>query len=295
MADLYEEGYLSQPHTSAGRVPTEKAFQSYIKTLTARRMMVAELHRIRTELSGIEGFQARVEHTSHLLMEMTRGLGIAAAFPGPDQMLDQIELIALAQRRILMIVATRDHMVHNRVVAMNETVSQDELHSIRNYINTHFAGWLLPDIRRELQVRLAHERAMYDSILRRLHVLYGQGLLDVGLTPEVYVDGASNLIGLDLHLTREKMRDLFRALEEKKKILHLLQHFLEEPQGELVVRIGLGQAHPSMAELAIIGVNVELPGGIAAKFAVIGPMRMDYQRVISAVRHVEQAFSKPQA
>src|SRR3954471_21629178 len=69
MADLYEEGYLSQPHTSAGRVPTEKAFQSYIKTLTARRMMVAELHRIRTELSGIEGFQARVEHTSHLLME----------------------------------------------------------------------------------------------------------------------------------------------------------------------------------------------------------------------------------
>jgi len=295
MADLDEEGFLSQPHTSAGRVPTEKAFQSYIKSLTARRMMLAELQRIRAELSKMESVQARVEHTSHLLTEMTRGLGIAAAIPTPDQTLDQIELIALAERRILMIVATRDHLVHNRVVAVNEPVSQDELQSIRNYINTHFAGWLLADIRRELQGRLTEERATYDSLLRRLHVLYEQGLLDVGVAPEVYVDGASNLIGLDLHLTREKLRDLFRALEEKKKILHLLEHFLEEPEGELVVRIGLGQAHPSMSELAIIGVNVELPGGIAGKFAVIGPMRMNYERVISAVRHVAQAFTAPRA
>src|SRR3954454_22650951 len=74
MADLDEEGYLSQPHTSAGRIPTEKAFQSYIRSLTARRMMLAELQRIRTELSSLETVEARVEHTSHMLMEMTRGL-----------------------------------------------------------------------------------------------------------------------------------------------------------------------------------------------------------------------------
>ena len=84
MAGLYDEGYLSQPHTSAGRIPTEKAFQSYVKTLVARRIMSAEVHRLRTELSEMESMRARVEHSSHILMEMTRGFCIAAAIPGSN-------------------------------------------------------------------------------------------------------------------------------------------------------------------------------------------------------------------
>ncbi|MBC8167575.1 MAG: heat-inducible transcription repressor HrcA [Bryobacteraceae bacterium] len=295
MADLDEEGYLSQPHTSAGRVPTEKAFQSYIKSLTARRMVSAELNRIQGELHKLETVQARVEKTSWLLMEMTRGLGIAATFPTPAQVLEQVDLLALSDRRVLMIVATRDRMVHNRVVAMNEAISQDELQEIRNYLNRHFAGWLLADVRRELDARLSQERAAYDSILQRLNMLYAQGLLDCGLSPEIHVEGASNLIGLDLHLTREKMRDLFRTLEQKKKILHLLERFLEEPHGEVAIRVGLGEAHPAMSELAIIGIHIQLPGGVAGKFAVLGPVRMNYARVISAVLHVGQAFRGAQA
>lgn len=295
MADLDEDGYLTQPHTSAGRVPTDKGFRSYIKSLTARRMIAGELHRIQTELARMATTQARIEHTSHLLMEMTRGFGIAAAFPIPDQTLDRVDLLKLADRRVLMVVETRDHVVHNRIVSMNEAVSSEELESIRNYLNQHFSGWLLNDVRRELDVRLAQERAAYDSILRRLNELYGQGLLDLGLAPEIHVEGASNLIGLDLHLTREKMRELFRALEQKKKIVHLLERFMEEPHGEVAVRIGLGEAHPAMSGLALIGINMELPGGISGKFAVLGPMRMDYQRVISAVLHVGQAFRSAQA
>jgi heat-inducible transcriptional repressor len=295
MADLLEEGYLSQPHTSAGRIPTEKAFQSYVRSLTARRILSVELQKIRSEFQHLETVQSRVERTSHLLMEMTRGLGIAAAIPTPSQTLDQVDLLALADRRVLMIVATRDHMVHNRVVVMNEAVSQDELHSIRNYLNANFSGWLLTDIRRELDDRLTHERAAYDSILRRLHVLYENGLLDFGLTPEIHAEGASNLIGLDLHLTREKMRDLFRALEQKKKLLHLLERFLEEPHGEVAIHVGLEEAHPAMRELSIIGINVDLPGGVTGKFAVLGPMRMDYGRVISAVLHVGQALQSGNA
>jgi heat-inducible transcriptional repressor len=233
--------------------------------------------------------QARVEMTSHLLTEMTLGLGIAAAIPTASQILDQVEFLGLSDRRVLMIVATRDRMVHNRVVMLTEPISQEELESIRNYINANFSGWLLPEIRRELDHRLQLERAAYDAVLRRLHVLYEKGLLDLG-GPEIHVEGASNLIGLDMHLTREKMRDLFHALEQKKKILHLLEKFLEEPQGELAVRVGLGDAHPSMSELALIGINVELPGGITGKIAVLGPIRMNYERVISAVLHVGQAF-----
>lgn len=295
MADLYEEGYLAQPHTSAGRVPTEKAFQSYVHSLTQRRVLSAELQRLRAELSHFETMQARVERSSHLLSEMTRGLGIAAAIPTPSQTLDQVELVSLPDRRVLMIVATRDRMVRNRVVSLNEPISQDELQSIRNYLNSNFSGWLLSDIQRELDTRLKQESAAFDEILRRLNLLYEKGLLEVGLVPEVHFEGASNLIGLDLHLTREKMRDLFRALEQKKKVLLLLDHFLEQPLGELSVRVGLSEADPSMSELSIIGITVNLPSGLSGKIAVVGPMRMNYEKVISAVLHVGQAFGSFEA
>jgi heat-inducible transcriptional repressor len=126
--------------------------------------------------------------------------------------------------------------------------------------------------------------------LKKLTLLYSKGLLDVGLSPEIHLEGTSNLVGLDLHLTREKMRDLFRTLEEKKKILQLLDRFLEQPGGQVAVQVGLSEANPSMRELSLIGVTVALPGGLSAKIAVLGPMRMNYERVISAVLHMGQAF-----
>jgi len=97
-------------------------------------------------------------------------------------------------------------------------------------------------------------------------------------------------VGLELHLTREKLRELFRALEEKKRILQLLDRFLEQPSGELGVQVGLGEVHPSMTVLSLIGVTVVLPGGVSAKIAVLGPMRMNYGRVMSAVLQVGNAF-----
>jgi len=293
MADLFDEGFLAQPHTSAGRIPTEKAFRSYVQTLVRGRLLSAELQRIRHELAQIATIEERVVRSSHLLTEMTRSVGITAAIPTSNQLLDQIELLLLADRRILMIVATRDHMVRNRVVSLDEPIPQDELYSIRNYINRNFSGWTLSDIHRELRERLEAESAAYDQILRQLNVLYAKGLLDVGLSPEVHLGGASNLVGLDLHLTREKMRELFRALEEKKHILHILDRFLEQPSGEVAIHVGLGETDRSMKELALIGVTVELPGGLSAKFAVLGPIRMNYEKVISAVLHMGEAFQEP--
>jgi len=294
MADLYDEGYLAQPHTSAGRIPTEKAFRSYVQTLARGRVLTAELRRIRHELSQIATIEERVVRSSHLLTAMTRSVGITAAIPTSSQLLDQIELLLLADHRVLMIVATRDHMVRNRVVSLEEPIPQDELTSIRNYINRNFSGWTLADIHRDLRARLDAESALYDQMLRKLTVLYAKGLLDVGLSPEVHLGGASNLVGLDLHLTREKMRELLQALEEKKHILHLLDRFLEQPAGEVAVQVGLGETDRSMKELALIGVTVELPGGLSAKFAVLGPIRMNYEKVISAVLHMGQAFQEPQ-
>jgi heat-inducible transcriptional repressor len=242
MADLCDEGYLAQPHTSAGRVPTEKAFRSYVQSLAPGRLLLDELQRLRNELSRMTTMEARVERSSHMLTEMTRSIGITAA-------------------------------TH-----------------IRNYINHNFAGWTLVEIHADLKRRFEQQSAAYDALLKKLTLLYSKGLLDIDLAPEIHLEGASNLVGLDLHLTREKLRELFHTLEEKKRILQLLDRFLEQPSGELAVQVGLADAHPSMRELSLIGVSIPLAGGVFAKIAVLGPMRMNYGKAISAVYHVGQAF-----
>ena len=104
MADLDEEGYLSQPHTSAGRVPTEKAFQSYVQSLRLRKLATDELERLRAEFGRLESVEARVEHTSRTLVEMTRSFGIAATMRQASPALDQIELVSLPDSRVLMVV-----------------------------------------------------------------------------------------------------------------------------------------------------------------------------------------------
>jgi len=279
MADLAEEGYLSQPHTSAGRIPTEKAFRLYVRALTASRPVSTESERMRSEFSLLHTVGARVERSSHILVELTRNVGIAAAMPAFSQELDQIELIPLAERRVLIILVTRDHLVRNRVVALEEEASPNDLLSIKNYVNRNFTGWRLGDARRELLRRMLEERELYAAVRMKMQALYQQGLLEVDESPEVHMEGASNLLGQDLHLTRERMRELLRALEEKKRLVELLDRFLEQPAGELEVHVGLEQAHPAM-----------LASGMPAKVAVLGPMRMHYERVMAAVLQTSRAL-----
>jgi heat-inducible transcriptional repressor len=230
-----------------------------------------------------------MERSSQILMELTRNVGIAAALPDLAQELEQIELVPLADNRVLMILATRDRMVRNRVVTLDEAASADELANIRNYVNRNFAGWQLGEARRELLRRFLEERAVYDAAMRKLQALYRKGLLDADVSPQVHMDGASNLLGLDLHLTREKLRDLLRALEEKKRLIELLDRFLDHP-GELEVHVGLEEIHPAMKDLALIGMTVRMGAGLPVKVAVLGPMRMHYERVMAAVLQTSRAL-----
>ena len=301
MADLADEGYLAQPHTSAGRMPTLKAFQAYVASLTANRPGAIESERLRNELSELPTVEARVERSSQVLMEMTRNVGIAAAIPALAQELDQIELLPLGfgttdgsarppGNRVLMILVTRDRMVRNRVLYLDEPVSPEELVSVRNYVNRNFSGWQLGAARRELIRRMEEERALYDAEARKLQLLCNNGLLAVDTAPDVHMEGASNLLGLDLHLTREKLRELLRALEEKKRLIELLDRFLELPAGELEVHVGLERAHPAMKDLSLIGMTVRMASGMPAKVAVLGPMRMQYERVMAAVLQTSRAL-----
>lgn len=295
MADLTDTGYLYQPHTSAGRIPTDKAFRFFVTTLQSKIAGGSPNARLVAELSGADTVDSCIQRTSQILTEMTRNMGIAAAVPVTDQRLEHIELVALADRRVLMILVTGDRMVRNRVVLLEESMSQEELNSLRNYVNRNFAGWQLSDARIELLRRMEEERAAYDEVLQRLTVLYQKGLLEAERNPWIHMEGASNLVGLDLHLTRERMRDLFRALEEKKRVVEILDRFLEQSKGELGVHVGLEEAHPSMKELSLIGLSIAMPGGLVARIAVLGPVRMNYERVMTSVLQIGRAFERVQA
>jgi heat-inducible transcriptional repressor len=140
--------------------------------------------------------------------------------------------------------------------------------------------------------RMDLERATYDATLRKLSLLYGKGLLDTGGVPEVYLDGASNLIGNHPTMKYERIRELLRALEEKQRLLALLDRFLEEKPGEIHVKVGLGEAHPAMNQLVLIGIAISLPSGVTAKIAVLGPMRIRYPRVMGTVLHLGRALER---
>ncbi len=290
MAELANEGFLHQPHASAGRVPTSKAFGLFVDKLPGRRLQADELTRISQRLDETESLDKRVEQCSQMLTEMTQGVALTAAIPTAAQKLEQVELVALGGQRVLMVVVTGDKVVRDQVVTLDHPVTTAELVPIRNYINTEFSGWLIGDIQPELARRLEQTSAQYHMILRQLMLLYERGLMARGLTPEVHMEGASNLVLFEMRLTREKLQELFRTLEEKKRILQLLERFLAEPAGEVGVRIGLEAAHPAMGELSLIGVSISLPGGMDAKIAVLGPLRMDYSRAMSAVLHVGRAL-----
>lgn len=291
MADLVDDGYLEQPHTSAGRVPTPKAFQLYVSSLTPKNATPAELERLRTEFSAGASAASRAELTCHILTGMTRSLSIAAAIPALDLVLSRVELVALGEGRVLFVVITEDQAVHNKVVSLNEGVTQDDLNGIRNYVNLHLTGMSLLTARYELERRLADERALYDRLLKRLSVFYRLGLLDIQQGPAVFTEGSSYLLALDLHTTREKLHHLFRTLEEKERVLRLLDLFLATNGDDLAVHVGLDELHPALGDFSMIGTTVRMPDGALTRIAVLGPMRMNYEKVISAVSHVREAVS----
>ncbi len=290
MSELAAEGFLYQPHASAGRVPTGKAFELFVDNLPGRRLDAEQLTRIRQRLGGAESLDQRVEQCSQMLTEMTQSVALTAAIPTSAQTLEQVELVSLGGPRVLMIVVTGDKVVRDQVVTLDQPVVAADLVPIRNYINTEFSGWLIGDIQPEIARRLEQTSAQYHLILQKLMLLYERGVMGQGLAAEVHMEGASNLVLFELQLTREKLKELFRTLEEKKRVLQLLQRFLAEPAGEVGVRIGLEAVHPAMGELSLIGVSISLPGGMEARIAVLGPLRMDYSRAMSAVLHVGRAL-----
>ena len=290
MSDLADAGYLEQPHTSAGRVPSSDAYRYYVEQLTGKaRLSTEDETIIQGSLQGVADVQEFMERTSHVLSLISRNVGVAVAIGGPRNALEHVYFSRLGDQKVLAVVVTKSGVVRDRVLRLD--ISQADLDAAARFINENFRGWTVDAMRAELARRLEQERSEYDRLMMSVEQLYRQGALSADDGPQmVFVEGAANLVASEQD--RQRLQEMLKTLEEKQKIIELLGAYLDAKQEAVRVVIGLDQTLPSMRNFVLIGAPARVGGEVMGSLAVIGPTRIDYQQAITAVSYIARLFDK---
>jgi heat-inducible transcriptional repressor len=290
MADLDESGYLAQPHTSAGRVPTERAFRYFVDHLVPRPIRFADRTKIELHYSAPASDSTEmIRDTSRLLALMTGHAALVMAPRLESVQLKQVQLLRVREHEVLAVFVVATGGVHNRLLHTDVDYAQPDLDRMSGYLNESLGGRTLEQAREWIARQLKHERAAYDQFMRDALVIGGALARNPSPT-EIYVEGSSKAIDQPEFADPGKMRELLRALDDKTALLDLLERAFT--QTGIVVSIGSENFDARLAGLSIIAsayINGDHPLG---SLAVVGPMRMDYERVIPLVSYTARALSR---
>jgi heat-inducible transcriptional repressor len=297
MGKLEELGYLSQPHTSAGRIPTDKGYRFYVNTL----MQVPNLPR--EQVARIdESYQAvpardvgdLMGMTSQLLSSLTHQAAIVLLPRLAVVVVAHMQFIRLRAQEVLTIIVARSGFISNRVIELEEDLTQDELDAINRYVASEFAGLTLPEIRRRVTQLMAEERAQYDLLVRRAMDLSQKAFLEgapLSTPREVRVGGTAHILDQpEFAQHQERMRAVLRTLEEKETLLCILDRCLET-EGVNVV-IGSESTIEDVTECSLVThiyKEGEQPLGVVG---IIGPKRMEYPRMMSIVEYTANVLTR---
>jgi heat-inducible transcriptional repressor len=292
MADLSDSGFLEQPHTSAGRIPTSQGYRYYVDQISGKATIsAADQTLISDTLQGTVDVQEFLERTSHVLSLVSSGVGVAIGNAGPKNALEHVYFSRQANNRVLAVVVTKSGVVHDRMMRLEQDLDQSDLNTAANYINENFRGWIISSVKTELRRRIEQERSEYDHLMKSLHHLEKGGALAAEEpTKNIFVEGVANLVGNDQD--RERLRGMVKTLEEKERVADLLSAYLDTRQEAVRVVIGLEDAVPEMRNFVLIGAPARVGEEVRGSLAVIGPTRMDYQHTITAVSYIAQLFDK---
>ncbi len=292
MADLADCGFLAQPHTSAGRVPTAAAYRFYVDQLTGKAQLSQEDQSvIQKQLTGSTDVQEFMERTSQVLSLVSRGVGVAIAMTGPKNALEHVYFSRLGDHKVLAVVVTRSGVVRDRLLRVERELAQADLDLAARYINDNFRGWTMDNVRAEIEKLLEKERSEYDRLSQSIAQLYKQGALASDPEHEaVFIGGAANLIGSEED--EERLRGLLKTLEEKQRVADLLAAYVDAHQEAVRVVIGLEDALPEMRNLVLIGAPARLGNEMVGSLAVLGPTRIDYEHTITAVQYIAKLFDQ---
>lgn len=292
LAGLEDEGFVQQPHTSAGRIPTDRGYRFYVDLLLeskrSQRTASAVEARLRRDSAGMLP-DSVLSHVSHVVSQASRQVGFAVRLVHEAPVFDRVDFIPLSAARVLVVIVARGGHVLQKVVDTGEVLEADELRESANYLNVEFSGLPLQRAREAVLERMKEERLLYDELMARALRLGSSTFSDLPDEPSIYVDGAASLLGDPHGLTLEMLRTLMRMIEEKQRLVHLLTEYIDGPG--LTVVIGAEHLDPDLRPFSLV-VSTFDDGTGTGSIGVIGPTRMQYSRAIAVVDGAAQAVSR---
>jgi heat-inducible transcriptional repressor len=290
MAELDESGYLLQPHTSAGRVPTERAFRYFVDHLIPPPIGFADRTQIELHYSDPASDSTEViRDTSRLLALMTGQAAVVMAPRLESVQLKQVQLLRLREHEVLAIFVVATGGVHNRLLHIDADYGQPALDRMSGYLNESLGGRTLEQAREWIAQQLKQERALYDEIVRAALVM-GGAIARNPSPAEIYVEGSSKALDQPEFADPARLRELLRALDDKTALLDLLERALT--QSGLLVSIGSENFDARLSGLSVVASPYIRGAHALGSLAVVGPVRMDYERVISLVSYTARALSR---
>lgn len=298
MADLEELGLVSAPHTSAGRIPTERGYRLFVDTLLkVQPLTAAMVRRLTGELDPGQDAHHLVEAASQMLSEVSSLAGIVMV-PRRDEQVAfrHLDFVKLSEKRILAILVTQDAQVHNRILTTEREYSASELEQAANYFNSSYAGVSVGDIKRAL---LTEMQAVSDDLNRHMQLAMrvARETFQTEGEDELVVRGEEKLMDFPDLGDIKKLRRLFEAFNTKRDLLHLLDRSLRA--GGIKIFIGAESGYDVLRDCSLVTAPYSVDGQIVGTLGVIGPTRMPYEHVIPVVdftaRLLSSALSAPRS
>jgi heat-inducible transcriptional repressor len=291
LADLEQLGYIAQPHTSAGRVPTDQGYRFYVNHLMRNYdLNSSQKEMIESQIQGRGGdLQNLLLLTTELMSHLSHSIALAVTPNLEKLVLENIEFVQINNCRVLTIVITRGGVVSNKVIDLDEPLTQAELTRIANYIRSEFNSQTLPTIRKRILDLRKQEQSQYDQLIKRAMML-GQKILEATEENEsLVVTGAAQLVHYPEFANIQATRGILEALEEKSKIVRILTKFIE---GEGIhILIGSENGDPELKGLSLISSPYRYQNEAVGTLGILGPTRMEYGRVVPLVEHIAKVVS----
>ncbi len=291
MADLEEMGYLAQPHTSAGRVPTDKGYRYYVDALLDPvRLAPRDKALIDEGLSRVAGeYGEAMEVIPRLLSRLSSQVGYVITPPIRETVLKHIEFVSLDGRRVLCVFVDRSGVVSHRMMEVDEEYDQADLDRAGRYLVEEFAGQTLGDIRSRLVALMAQEKAAFDVLLRNAINLGTRYFAAEQDERRLVLEGTANIMKHPEFADMDTMRRLFETFEEKHRLVNLLDRCLDA-SGVRVV-IGSETDDEALRSLALVASPYQVGQRSAGIVGLLGPTRMEYERAVALVDYISRLLS----
>jgi heat-inducible transcriptional repressor len=291
MARLEEQGYVRQPHTSAGRVPTDQGYRLYVDQLLAERKSSRPAPQVEARLRRAGTGDDLLSHVSQEVARASHQVGFAIA---PDMtMLERLDFVPLDGGKLLVVVVAAGGHVTHKVIEPSEAYGPAELQQAANYLNQEFKGRSLVEVRHAVIERLREERTLYDELMARALRLASSTFEDIDPAPTVFIQGTSLLLdevgGDDPEHTLTTLRTLLRMIEEKTRLVQLLDDYMST--GGLTIVIGSEHTAPDLQHFSLVAATY-FDGHGTGSVGVIGRTRMRYSLAIDAVDTLSRAISR---